>query len=91
MAIDFTLVEPKTKIIWDSGFGYEIGYFTRISDEIMYNTVIVELITGSQIGSAMRSKDSIKLYNDETLNMMVKKYHYFNEFPTGNKFVNCTN
>lgn len=82
--------ETREKIIWDSGFGYEIGFFIREANDIVQNTVIVELITGSQIGSALRSKDSIHLYCEETLEKMYKKYKYWHNFSEDENFVHYT-
>ena len=87
--LDFLKVEPRAKIIWDSGFGYEIGYFIRVSDEIVCNTAIVELITGSQKGNTLRSKDSIYWYSEESLQKMYKKYKYWHNFSPESKIVNC--
>jgi len=87
--MNFKEVEPRSKIIWDSGFGYEVGYFIRVADDIMYDTVIVELITGMQKGNALRTKDSINWYSDEALSIMYQKYKYYNHFPSEENSVNC--
>tara|TARA_R110000850_G_scaffold178517_2_gene304459 strand:+ start:103 stop:372 length:270 start_codon:yes stop_codon:yes gene_type:complete len=79
--MDINNLDDRAKVIWDSGFGYEIGFFIRVSDDIVYNTVIIELITGNQLGSALRSKDSIVMYDETTLKQMYKKYKYWNQFP----------
>ena len=78
-------VEPKSKIIWDSGKGYEIGYFVKASDEICANTFIVNLITGNQTGMALRNRNEIHWYSDETIDLMYKKYRYFIHFPITQK------
>ena len=87
--MDFKTLKPQTKIIWDSGFSYEIGHFEREADDIMYNTVLVNLITGSQKGKALRSKESIHLYSDEKLNEMYRKYDYWHKSEEEN-FVPCS-
>ena len=64
------------KIIWNSGFGYEIGYFIEKSDFNMYNTYKVNMISGKITGECMHSKNEIFLYSDELLKQMKKIYKY---------------
>jgi len=63
------------KIIWDSHFGYEIGYY--VSDEgVMYNTCLVKLVTGICPGvNNSLTKHEIIPYNRENLTEMVTKYN----------------
>lgn len=69
------------KIIWDSGFGYELGYFIEESDHIIYNTYKVKLDTGITNGKEqLREKQSIILYNIDNYNKMVNKYKYEKHF-----------
>ena len=68
------------RIIWDSGFGYEIGYFIKSSDNNMYNTYLVDICTGIITRECMHSKNEIKPYNSENLAEMQKKYKYIKEF-----------
>ena len=74
------------KIIWDSHFGYEVGYFIKESDDIMYNSYLLHLVTGSVIGTSLRSKDEIIEYTDENLQIMIKKYDYIKNFDSVNEF-----
>lgn len=62
------------KIIWDSFFGYELGYFICESDKTMYNSYKLDLKTGIVQGEALRSKQEVKPFNEETIKEMVKKY-----------------
>jgi hypothetical protein len=64
------------KIIWDSGFGYDIGYFIENSEKIMYNSYKIELVTGVIQEETIRSKDEIIPYNIENKIKMIKKYKY---------------
>lgn len=63
------------KIIWDSGFGYEIGYFIKNSDYNMYNTYRVNFISGNIRGISMRSKDKIFKYTSLKISEMKNKYN----------------
>ncbi len=64
------------KIIWDSGFGYEVGYYIKESDFNVYNTYLVNLSTGIVIGECMHSKHEITAYNPKNLAEMESKYGY---------------
>ena len=68
------------KIIWDSNFGYELGYFIKKSDENMYNTFLVDIRTGIITGKCMHYKNEILLYNSDNLELMKKKYNYIKKF-----------
>ena len=68
------------KIIWDSHFGYEIGYFIGENDNVVYNTYKVELITGIVTGVTSRSKHEVIPFTDEALKQMIKKYKYTKTF-----------
>jgi len=61
------------KIIWDSGFGYELGYF--VGEGVMHNTWSVNLITGCSIGQDVSfDKSEIFLYSDEEHQRCKQKY-----------------
>lgn len=64
------------KVIWNSGFGYEIGYFINESDENIFNTSKVNLITGIVIGECLRTKREVIPFTPEKLDEMVKLYGY---------------
>jgi hypothetical protein len=68
------------KIIWDSKFGWEVGYFLSDSHDVMYNTLEVNLVTGVVDGSIMHSRDEIKPYTKELAKEMKKKYKYSRSF-----------
>lgn len=68
------------KIIWDSFFGYELGYFIRKSDKYLYNSYRINLVTGIVEGETLRSKDEIIPYNEDTIKEMIKKYGYTKTF-----------
>lgn len=66
---------PNDKIIWDSGFGYEIGYFLS-ENGVMYNTYSVEIITGICTGEVSNSINEIKPYSKELIKELSKRYGY---------------
>ena len=68
------------RIIWDSGFGYEIGYFIEDAEKQMYNSYKIELITGIVQEETLRSKDEIIPYSKENQSQMKAKYKYDKAF-----------
>ena len=67
------------KIIWDSGFGYEIGYY-RADEGVMYGTCLVDLRTGIAIGEVSMSKIEIHPYTIEKIAELTAKYKYEKTF-----------
>lgn len=66
---------PNDRIVWDSGHGYEIGYF--LSDNgVMYNTYLVDIITGICQGEVSHSISQIKPYSKELIKDLTAKYGY---------------
>ena len=65
------------KIIWDSHFGYEIGYFIEESND---NMCKVNIGTGIATGECLHSKNEIHPYNLDKLSEMQNKYNYTKEF-----------
>lgn len=64
------------KIIWDSDFGYEVGYYIKESDFNIYNTYLVNVCTGIVTGECMHPKHEIIAYNPKNLAEMQNKYGY---------------
>ena len=62
------------RIIWDSGFGFEIGRFIEDSEHQMYGSYKVNLITGVVQGESLRPSSEIKPLNEETIKEVSKKY-----------------
>ncbi len=62
------------KIIWDSGYGYEIGYFIEESSHCIYNTYKINLVTGICIGITHRSQNEVKPYSEELAKELRDKY-----------------
>lgn len=72
-------MEKGDKIIWDSGWGYEIGYFIEetIGDTcFMHNPYKVNLITGVVIGETLKPRREVIPYTEEISNRMLKTYGY---------------
>lgn len=63
------------RIIWDSGFGFEIGRFIEDSEHQMYGSYKVNLITGVVQGESLRPASEIKPFNEETIKEMSEKYN----------------
>ena len=84
MTIENNVFTLNEKIIWDSGFGYDIGLFMGDSDEISYYTYEIKLITGAfKNRSICVSKSEIYPYTESLFVKMVDKYgaeeHFENE------------
>lgn len=65
------------KIIYDSGNGYEFGYFIGIGNQ--YYTFKVNLITGVTHGEFHTEKDTIKPYSLELKKECEDKYGYIHK------------
>lgn len=68
------------KIIWDSGFGYEVGFFIGEGNDKMYNSYRINLVTGSVEGDSLRSKDEVIPYGKEEIKLMFNKYGYIKKY-----------
>lgn len=66
------------KVVWDSHFGYEIGYF--LGEGVMFNTYLIDVCTGVIIGPCSHSKNEIHKYSDELIDSLTKKYKYEKRF-----------
>lgn len=68
---------PGDKIIWDSGFGYEVGYFVKPKGT-HYDTHTVDLKTGKYVqGMLSVAPYEIKPYSE--LDNVSNKYGYRKE------------
>lgn len=68
------------KIIWDSRFGYDLGYFIGDTNENMYNTFGVDLVTGIVGGKLFVYESEVLPYNEDTIKEMSKKYGHTKQF-----------
>ena len=66
------------KVVWDSHFGYEIGYF--IGEGVVMNSYLVAVATGIITGECSYSKNEVHKYNDELIDSLNKKYGYEKRF-----------
>ena len=67
------------RIIWDSHFGYDIGYY--IGGGVMYNTHHIELMTGKYPGGELSVPlYEIHPYSDKLITELTKKYGYEKAF-----------
>jgi len=66
------------QIIWDSHFGYEIGYF--MGEGALYDTYAVQLVTGVVPETNCFSKTEIHKYSEELVAELNQKYGYAKRF-----------
>ena len=66
------------RVIWDSHFGYEIGYF--LGEGWVYNTYLIDVITGVVHEPCCHSKSEVHKYTDELISELTKKYGYEKRF-----------
>ena len=80
MEIDNTPEEFKIgdPVIWDSHFGYEIGYF--IGEGNQYHTYLIDTKSGIMKGKCSYSKTEIHHYSNELIKELSIKYGYENRF-----------
>lgn len=69
--LPYDINEP---VIWDSGFGYELGYF--LGKGSGYQTGKIDVITGITLGECSYPLIELKPYNDENLRQCFYKYGY---------------
>jgi hypothetical protein len=67
--------KQNDKVIWNSGFGYDLGYFIGI-DNNQFNNYIISMETGIIQGKSSLEMQEIIPYNDENLSKMIDKYGY---------------
>jgi len=67
--------KQNDKVIWNSGFGYDLGYFIGI-DNNQYHNYIISMETGIIQGKSSLEMQEIIPYNDENLSKMIDKYGY---------------
>ena len=72
-------METGDKIIWDSSFGYEIGYYEHESIT-QHDHVQVSLVTGVVIGSTGKPTNEVKPYSNELDEKLATKYGYKHSF-----------
>lgn len=69
--IDFELGQ---KIIWDSGYGYDLGYFLKEGNS--YYTWLIDKVTGKFRGNVSVSKGEVLPYSKELHDKLIEKYKY---------------
>ena len=66
------------RVIWDSHFGYELGYF--LGEGSQYNTYLIDKITGLINEPCSHSKSEIHKYSEELIIELRNKYGYEKKF-----------
>jgi len=65
-------------VVWDSGCGYEIGYFLGKGNQ--YNTYLIDLRTGLIYEPTSFPKYEIHKYTDELIDKLKQQYGYEKRF-----------
>lgn len=73
-----TVFDFNERVIWESGFGYEIGHF--LGEGKPYDTWLIDMRTGLIIGQCSHSKSEIFKYTNELINKLTTKYGYEKRF-----------
>jgi len=72
-------MKPGDKIIWDSAFGYDLGFYQ--SDKgVSYETCLVKLVTGPAQGKLSVPKHEVLPYTTQNYKKTAAKYGYTTEF-----------
>ena len=65
-------------VVWDSHFGYEIGYF--LGEGHVYETYLIDVRTGVVHEPTCYPKSEIHKYTNELIDKLTKKYGYEKRF-----------
>lgn len=65
------------RVIWDSRFGYEVGYF--LGEGILEHSFLIDIKSGHFPGQCSYSKDEVFKYTNEHLQQLQAKYGYLNQ------------
>jgi len=65
-------------VVWDSHFGYEIGYF--LGEGHVSKTYLIDVRTGAYHGPTCYPKGEIHKYSNELIDELTKKYGYEKRF-----------
>ena len=66
------------KVVWDSHFGYEIGYF--LGEGNQYHTYLIDIRTGLIQEPSSYPKQEIHKYTNELIDKLTVKYGYEKRF-----------
>ena len=65
-------------VVWDSHFGYEIGYF--LGEGHVYETYLIDVRTGVVHEPTCYPKSEIHKYTNDLIDKLTKKYGYEKRF-----------
>ena len=68
-------MEKGDFVIWDSGWGYDVGYFVQ-DKGVMYHTNLLYMVTGVSEGNLSVAPHEIKPFDCQTINTLNRKYGY---------------
>ncbi len=63
------------KILWNSGYGYDIGYY-KDDKGLLNTTCLIHLNSGPKQGDLIVKKQEVILYSDENKSRLKKLYGY---------------
>ena len=66
-------------IIWNSGFGYDIGLFVS-EDSGQYNNYKVDLVSGIVTGEISLPQSEIEPYTEDRVKVLMNEYGYVIKF-----------
>ena len=69
------IISNDDKIIWDSGFGYELGYFKNNNSKCK-----IHITTGIVQGELSVDRSEVYAYNSTTIKLMQEKYNSKKDF-----------
>ena len=73
-----TVFDFNERVVWDSGFGYEIGHF--LGEGNSYDTWLIDVRIGLITEPCSHSKSEVFKYTTELINKLTIKYGYEKRF-----------
>ncbi len=73
-----TVFDFNERVVWDSGFGYEIGHFLGKGNS--YDTWLIDVRTGLIVEPCSHLKSEVFKYTNELINKLTAKYGYEKRF-----------
>jgi hypothetical protein len=73
-----TVFDFNERVVWDSGFDYEIGHF--LGEGNSYDTWLIDVRTGLIVEPCSHSKSEVFKYTTELINKLTAKYSYEKRF-----------
>lgn len=78
METKFCKFSTGDMVVWDSHFGYEIGYF--LGEGHVYETYLIDVRTGRVNEPTCYPKSEVHRYSNELIDKLIEKYGYEKRF-----------